>query len=116
MESRRSHLEAFVLPKSYCPLREWIGKTTPFTRLERPAESDYIAIPRSPGVLDVPVDGPMVCGTPRFIYGDKDKEYISGGLPALRGYFSELSKIHQVRIFPQRPGVFLRTIIRQKDQ
>lgn len=54
----------------------------------------------------------MVCGTPRFIYGDK--EYISGGLPALRGYFSELSKIHQVRFSLNAPTSFCEPLFVKK--
>jgi glycosyltransferase involved in cell wall biosynthesis len=41
--------------------------------------SDYVAFPRSPGVLDVPVDSDMVCGTPRVVVGGV--EYVGAGLP-----------------------------------
>lgn len=41
--------------------------------------SDYVAHPRSPGVLDVPVDSDMLCGTPRVIVNGE--EYVGAGLP-----------------------------------
>ena len=42
--------------------------------------ADYMPWPRSPGLLENPVDSPMLCGVPRIANGGL--EYSSGGLPA----------------------------------